>query len=1567
MKRKAKNFIRGSISILLVIIMMPMLTMSAIVVDSSRLNLAKSMVSSAGDLAVNTALANYDTILKDVYGLFAMSQIDSDEDFSEKIKQYFATTLVGYGVVDEENAEDYAGDVLEFAGSMLNGTNGMDELSRNFMQMEIEDFSATKDSNSSLANSEILRTQLVEYMKYRAPLTVGLSFLDSLKSFTTIQDQTNVVKTQVAAQESAQTVTRACSTAMQSIRDYDKLIDSIETGDKAVKGLNSSADGQPVAIKNYDEQVEKYKSSWAEKYSHINTLTLVFFTKNPGVGDKMLGKLGSSRFIDPTKSYNLNTSNSGISLNVSVSGDQNGAKSEYDSQKATLNGLVGKSNSYAAQSFVPLGGVNISNDNTYFVNETNATGSFIAYEQFLLNKNSTINYSDITNIIEQIYKFRKYYENYQAFLKAIEDKEKAEMDDAKAKSDAASNDYSTKESKRAGIISSANTSKSYIIDYNIPYINEQTKAFDGDYSFLNGSISTTVDSLLMPLSANTSVKTISGYNFVNFSWLNNKISVSGADKNIYMQAFGSIVNSNISDVNSQLLSKAKDFYSKTINKKTSQAFSSFVTVDKNSDLYKLLNTLYLCSAKANTMLENIKKYDSIVNGYATAATAASAALTAKNTAYSKYIQEQTQYNTAKTNRINLETDYCNTVKQFCNGINRYQDDLSSYSNYIKTAKNVAAKEASAIKKQFTDITSNLKTIIDQLNVIGTNLNTVNERIVSYNKNVDKWSSQNSSYASKNGSDSFSDQNKSEIESSRKKYDSDQLKNLQDFVTSYKTEFESLYNYLINTANYKYGTTRIDAIDSADKLISAVSGVKGSLPDVVTISDATGKLNTLYPGWDAPDIFPSGESLQFLKPTVVPLQFLNFLVSNFPEIKSNTNSSGTSNSGSSNSSSEGTTVSSEEASYNEAKGNMKNGSKTPDEPKGYGYTYSGKTVSSADLPSKSKDEPVTVAQYKLNEKENGDLDASSGFTAQAGILDTILSGIGSIATTGLENLYLLSYIFENFSYNTMVQDIIAKDLEAEEASVSNRNTVVNNKSVYTDKKLTAETLSNYKIDANNNYLYGAEVEYILYGSTTAKSNVTAAKSYIYALRFAFNCIYAFTNAEIKAMTMSAGLAVQAATCGIVPYQLVQIVLQLALAAAEAALDLDFMNQGLDVAVVKTKDTWALSASGAMNTAADIAKNAATAAVDKLAEGVTKTINGGIQKVLDATADNISGAIEDLSSDLESAVIGKAEDVVNTAFSVVNANIDKALDQVQFINYSENLANAKQEVNKFFDEAQNINYNELFPDNEIAQTILANNYIQDEANRIINSVRNNVLGVLNDATVANPGAAIAEAVNGWKSAAMTEVRSAVSSVFTRAKTVVNSYVTDIKTKIGDIASEKVENMTEDAADKLKEKISSTTNEFMNKYITDGNAVSSVGSGLDANTKNGGTSLANIIAFGYKEYLMLFTYLKLCGNSGAESPVMKRIADVIQLNLTKMEASEFSHPGNKAAEEDTPAKSFSMSKAYTYVHVDATVSLDMLFLDMEFFNRMITDDSGEGGTVDIESDLSGTKIKYSGFLGY
>ena len=105
MKLKTKKRIQGSISILLAIILVPTMLLSGLIVDLSRFSMAKAMVSSAGDLTMNAALADYDAILKEVYGLFAVSQ--DDDELYKNLNEYFKTTLVSGGVVSEEDSQEY--------------------------------------------------------------------------------------------------------------------------------------------------------------------------------------------------------------------------------------------------------------------------------------------------------------------------------------------------------------------------------------------------------------------------------------------------------------------------------------------------------------------------------------------------------------------------------------------------------------------------------------------------------------------------------------------------------------------------------------------------------------------------------------------------------------------------------------------------------------------------------------------------------------------------------------------------------------------------------------------------------------------------------------------------------------------------------------------------------------------------------------------------------------------------------------------------------------------------------------------------------------------------------------------------------------------------------------------------------------------------------------------------------------------------------------------------------------------------------------------------------------------
>ena len=92
---------------------------------------------------MNSALANYDTVLKDVYGLFAMSQ--TAEDLEDNLYNYFVDTLMANGIITSE--EDVQNNPLlqDIAGAFSGQTSNM--LS---MEVDKDDFTATKLKDSSL-------------------------------------------------------------------------------------------------------------------------------------------------------------------------------------------------------------------------------------------------------------------------------------------------------------------------------------------------------------------------------------------------------------------------------------------------------------------------------------------------------------------------------------------------------------------------------------------------------------------------------------------------------------------------------------------------------------------------------------------------------------------------------------------------------------------------------------------------------------------------------------------------------------------------------------------------------------------------------------------------------------------------------------------------------------------------------------------------------------------------------------------------------------------------------------------------------------------------------------------------------------------------------------------------------------------------------------------------------------------------------------------------------------------------------------------------------------------------
>lgn len=209
MRRKGA---RGAVSVFLVIILVPMLTISALFVDASKLMLAKSVATSAGDLALNTALTNYDSKLKEMYGLFATAQ-DTDELY-EKLEDYYRTCITSSGVSDED-ANQIVNEIMASLGA------NPDPETSDMLNMELVDFEVSKVDGAAMNNATILKNQIVQFMKYRAPINTGLGFLNALESFTTLDKQTKLIEKRTAYYEEQKKVNDVLQDVWQHIVNYN--------------------------------------------------------------------------------------------------------------------------------------------------------------------------------------------------------------------------------------------------------------------------------------------------------------------------------------------------------------------------------------------------------------------------------------------------------------------------------------------------------------------------------------------------------------------------------------------------------------------------------------------------------------------------------------------------------------------------------------------------------------------------------------------------------------------------------------------------------------------------------------------------------------------------------------------------------------------------------------------------------------------------------------------------------------------------------------------------------------------------------------------------------------------------------------------------------------------------------------------------------------------------------------------------------------------------------------------------------------------------------------------------
>lgn len=168
----------GVISVFLILIMVPTMLFSVVLVEGSRISSAKAITQEAVDMAITSVLSDYNVDLKDEYGLFALQ---SGKSVKEQFDYYLAATLSAY-----TDKYDYSQQTYELIKNEILGKSG--ELSSKFADLysfELGDSQVTP--LYSLANKNVLQSQMIEHAKYRG-LYVAAERLEILTQIDKIKE-----------------------------------------------------------------------------------------------------------------------------------------------------------------------------------------------------------------------------------------------------------------------------------------------------------------------------------------------------------------------------------------------------------------------------------------------------------------------------------------------------------------------------------------------------------------------------------------------------------------------------------------------------------------------------------------------------------------------------------------------------------------------------------------------------------------------------------------------------------------------------------------------------------------------------------------------------------------------------------------------------------------------------------------------------------------------------------------------------------------------------------------------------------------------------------------------------------------------------------------------------------------------------------------------------------------------------------------------------------------------------------------------------------------------------------
>lgn len=195
------------------LLLIPALLVSGTCVDVARSYAARSALQDGNRMGANAWLTQYDALLQDIYGLFGVYANDDELSGDGMLRDYIKASVLG--------PEDKGG-------------LGFFEL---FYDSELTEASLAVTKN--LGDVEVLRNQIEDYAKFRAPVAIATELLENLERFEKLKADAGVVKDKIAIDKDVEDIEETYKAFYDKLREIENGTDGYPpTEEKAFREIN---------------------------------------------------------------------------------------------------------------------------------------------------------------------------------------------------------------------------------------------------------------------------------------------------------------------------------------------------------------------------------------------------------------------------------------------------------------------------------------------------------------------------------------------------------------------------------------------------------------------------------------------------------------------------------------------------------------------------------------------------------------------------------------------------------------------------------------------------------------------------------------------------------------------------------------------------------------------------------------------------------------------------------------------------------------------------------------------------------------------------------------------------------------------------------------------------------------------------------------------------------------------------------------------------------------------------------------------------------------------------------